>query len=107
MTPPMKTIPLLPLVALAAILNATPTLAEELLVKAIANEPANAAAGLPRPTRGMSMSAVEQRFGAPQERFDPVGTPGSRQQPPITRWAYPGYSVYFENDRVLTSVVHR
>jgi hypothetical protein len=28
-------------------------------------------------------------------------------QPPITRWDYASYSVYFEYDRVIDSVRHR
>jgi hypothetical protein len=52
----------------------------------------------PTPTRGMSMRSVEERFGAPENRAPAVG------QPPITRWDYPGFSVYFENERVLHTV---
>jgi len=54
---------------------------------------------VPTPTRGMSMRGVEERFGAPETRAAAVG------QPPITRWDYPGFSVYFERDRVLHTVV--
>jgi hypothetical protein len=50
------------------------------------------------PGRGMDMSAVEKRFGAPQTRHAAVG------QPPITRWDYPGFSVYFEYQHVIHSV---
>ena len=57
------------------------------------------AADVPTPTRGMTMRAVEERFGVPETRSAAVG------QPPITRWDYPGYSVYFEHDRVLHTVV--
>ncbi len=53
---------------------------------------------LERPARGLSMGAVEARFGAPQQRHAAVG------QPPITRWDYPGFSVFFENQTVLHSV---
>ena len=42
------------------------------------------------PPRGLTMAQVEQRFGAPAERFAAVG------QPPITRWVYPAFVVYFE-----------
>jgi hypothetical protein len=52
------------------------------------------------PARGMRMKLVEQRFGAPQSRHAPVG------RPPISRWDYAGYSVYFENDHVVHAVVH-
>ncbi|MFO1400534.1 MAG: hypothetical protein U1F06_03310 [Steroidobacteraceae bacterium] len=51
-----------------------------------------------RPTRGMRMSAVEARFGAPQNRHAAVG------EPPITRWDYAGFAVFFEHDRVIHSV---
>lgn len=102
----MKPIRVLLAAALGAVLFAAPVMAETLLIEAISEEPANAPGGLPRPTNGMSMSQVEQRFGAPKERSAPVGTPGSVHQPPITQWTYDGYSVYFENDRVITSVLH-
>ena len=54
---------------------------------------------IPRPTRGMLMSAVEQRFGAPLTRHPAVG------QPPITRWDYGSFAVFFERDRVIHAVV--
>ena len=56
------------------------------------------AAAVETPQRGMRMTAVEARFGAPRERGNAVGTP------PITRWEYDGFTVYFENDIVLHSV---
>lgn len=52
-----------------------------------------------RPGRGMTMHAVETKFGAPQDRHPAVG------QPPISRWDYHGFTVYFENDRVIHTVV--
>jgi hypothetical protein len=51
-----------------------------------------------RPARGMSMSAVESRFGQPASRHSAVG------QPPITRWDYPGFSVFFEHEYVIHAV---
>jgi hypothetical protein len=51
-----------------------------------------------RPGRGLTMAAVEAKFGAPQTRHDAVGTP------PITRWDYAAFSVYFEKDRVIDAV---
>lgn len=60
----------------------------------------NPSAALPdRPTRGSSMSAVEARFGAPVTRHAAVG------EPPITRWDYPQFSVFFERDKVLHAVI--
>lgn len=60
----------------------------------------NAALDVPRPTRGMTMDAVEARFGAPREKHAAVG------KPPITRWDYDAFSVFFEHQYVLHAVVH-
>jgi hypothetical protein len=79
--------------------------ADTLLIDAMNQAPPNRADGLVRPTRGMSMARVEQEFGPPSDKTAPVGSGGLH--PPITRWDYPGFSVYFEYQFVLTSVVHR
>ncbi len=50
------------------------------------------------PKRGSTMDQVEKRFGAPTTRHPAVG------QPPITRWDYNGFSVFFEHDRVIDAV---
>jgi hypothetical protein len=47
------------------------------------------------------MAQVEARFGAPAERFAPVG------QPPISRWVYPSFVVYFEYQHVVHTVAVR
>ncbi|HXL97765.1 MAG TPA: hypothetical protein VN925_05275 [Steroidobacteraceae bacterium] len=52
-----------------------------------------------RPSRGMTMHAVEAKFGAPQQRHEAVG------EPPISRWDYHGFRVFFEKDRVIHAVV--
>lgn len=54
-----------------------------------------------RPSRGMSKAAVANRFGEPKDKVAAVGTP------PISRWVYDNYIVFFEKDRVLHSVVRR
>ncbi len=59
--------------------------------------PADAAAGA-GPQRGMTMAKVEASFGNPARRVEAVG------HPPIARWEYPGFVVYFEGDRVIHSV---
>jgi len=51
------------------------------------------------PTRGMTMNQVETKFGAPVTKIPAVG------RPPISRWEYPGFVVYFEADHVIHSVV--
>lgn len=57
------------------------------------------------PSKGMNKSAVVARYGQPTTRRAPVGG-SSRQQPPITRWDYDGYSVIFEYDHVVDTVQH-
>ncbi len=54
-----------------------------------------------RPRRGMSKTAVERQFGEPLVRTSAVG------QPPITRWEYPGFIVYFEYELVLHAALTR
>ena len=61
------------------------------------------ASQLERPKRGTTMSEVEKHFGAPVTRHPTVGG-ASAHQPPITRWDYNGFSVFFERDRVVDSV---
>ena len=51
------------------------------------------------PARGMTMSQVASKFGAPVSKVPAVG------KPPISRWEYPGFVVYFEHDHVIHSVV--
>jgi len=53
-----------------------------------------------RTGRGTTMHEVEAKFGAPAKRYPAVG------KPPITRWDYPSFSVFFEYNRVVHSVVH-
>jgi len=52
------------------------------------------------PVRGMTKSTVRKRYGEPISKKAPVG------KPPISRWDYPGYSVFFEHHIVLHTVVH-
>jgi hypothetical protein len=58
---------------------------------------------VPVPQKGATMKAVEQQFGAPAERHAAVGG-ASGAQPPITRWDYPHFAVFFEKDRVIHAV---
>ena len=82
-------------------LNAPVTKADNLLVERVQSEQ-----GIALPKRGNSMSQVEARFGAPQQKFPAVGG-GSRRTPPITRWVYNGFSVYFENRHVVDAVLNK
>lgn len=66
-----------------------------------AAQPAASSQDVARPARGMTMHQVEQRFGASQEKLPPIG------DPPITRWVYPDFTVYFEHEHVIHAVLHR
>src|ERR1700747_2392683 len=57
-----------------------------------------------RPKRGATMDEVEKQFGAPVTRHATVGG-APAHPPPITRWDYTDFSVFFEGDRVIHSVV--
>ncbi len=61
-------------------------------------ETASAPVAMSTPARGMSMVDVEARYGAPTQRYAAVG------QPPITRWVYPSFVVYFEYSHVVHAV---
>jgi hypothetical protein len=54
-----------------------------------------------RPERGESKARVEARFGPPAEMAAAVG------EPPISRWEYPGFTVYFEYELVIHAVPRR
>jgi len=54
-----------------------------------------------RPTRGMTQASVESKFGTPESRQAAVG------DPPISRWEYKDFVVFFEYDRVIHAVVRR
>lgn len=56
--------------------------------------------GIERPKTGMSKEAVEKAFGAPQVVNAAVG------EPPISSWVYESFSVYFEHDKVIHTVLH-
>jgi len=61
-------------------------------------EPPAASARVGLPPRGTSMAQVEAQFGAPTQRYAAVG------QPPITRWVYPTFVVFFEYQHVVHAV---
>jgi len=54
-----------------------------------------------RPSRGMTQASVESKYGSPNSVEAPVG------DPPITRWVYSDFVVFFEYDRVIHAVVKR
>jgi len=53
------------------------------------------------PGKGMTKDSVEERFGSPADKGEAVG------EPPITRWQYGSFTVYFEYDHVIHAVNHK
>ncbi|RLA19848.1 MAG: hypothetical protein DRQ61_10910 [Gammaproteobacteria bacterium] len=78
-----------------------PLLADTLMLDSINTEPTNNEMGLLRPERGMTAQQVFNKFGKPLEEKIAIGNP------PITRWVYSDFKVYFEYDHVIRSVVIR
>ncbi|MCC5856843.1 MAG: hypothetical protein JJT90_01690 [Ectothiorhodospiraceae bacterium] len=72
--------------------------ADRLLIEAVEEAEASTT---DRPRHGQTMDQVRSRFGEPERRVEPVG------EPPIARWEYAGFTVYFEHDRVLRAVMRR
>jgi hypothetical protein len=54
---------------------------------------------VPTPTRGMTMEQVAGKFGNPTAKIPAVG------KPPISRWEYSGFTVFFEYNHVIHAVV--
>lgn len=83
--------------AIACGLALAPSFAQDLQMA----DPPTASAQGALPARGMSMTQIETRFGAPSEKYAAVG------QPPITRWVYPSFVVFFEYSHVVHAVAVR
>lgn len=93
--PPMVTMePESPLAS--EVKSTTKTTGDVLLIDSIQSAPA-----ITTPRNGMTMDKVRSQFGNPESEGSSIG------DPPITRWEYKGFSVYFEHDLVLHSVIHR
>jgi hypothetical protein len=54
-----------------------------------------------RPLRGTTQAQVEANYGSPVSKRAAVG------DPPISRWEYQNFTVYFEHDRVIHAVLKR
>lgn len=75
--------------------------AEEIIMpEAEATTPEAAEYSVKLPGRGMSMEMVQNRFGEALEKYSAVG------EPPITKWTYKNFSVYFESEFVIHAVVN-
>jgi hypothetical protein len=86
---------------LACVLLSATSLSQAEVISIIdpTHQVANSAEGVLRPIQGMSMATVEQKFGQPEQKIAAVG------QPPIARWIYTDFLVFFENNLVIHSVV--
>ncbi len=78
------------------LLIAAPALADTLLLERV--ERASTAT---MPSRGSTMDTVRSQFGEPEKAHAAVG------QPPITRWEYAAFSVYFEHSHVINTVMRK
>ncbi len=56
---------------------------------------------LQRPVNGMNVETVEAKFGVPEIIKGPIG------DPPIMTWKYTNFSVYFEYELVIHTVLHK
>ena len=85
------------MVAAAALLAATADARADVLLI----EEVRQAESMQLPVNGMDKDAVRTKFGDPAEVHAAVG------DPPITRWDYAHWSVYFEYDLVLSTVLKK
>lgn len=83
----------------ASLLSTLPASADVLLLDSLTKQ--KSATNIQLPQTGDTMRQIEQRYGKPFETKEPVG------HPPITRWVYPDFTVYFERRWVIQSVLHR
>ena len=73
------------------------SLAESIAIPAGQQGAANQ--NIERPARGSTRNQVAIRFGEPSQQKMSIG------QPPITQWVYNDFTVYFEDDYVIHSVL--
>ena len=51
-----------------------------------------------KPKKGMSKDQVRRKYGEPIQTYSAIG------QPPITRWKFAEFTVYFEHNHVVHAV---
>ncbi|MGI9289249.1 MAG: phosphodiesterase [Pseudomonadales bacterium] len=87
---------------LAVLLLTLPTLSSgEVIIVPIAQQGSDID-HIARPTKGTSKASVLQQFGEPLQRM------AARGEPPISSWQYAEFTVYFEYEHVIHSVLkHR
>lgn len=82
------------------LIMAAPARADTLLMQQVQKEHQ-----APMPARGMTMAQVQRRFGAPLSKL-PTRGGDAPLHPPINRWQYANYIVYFERNKVIHSVLN-
>ena len=84
--------------ALSACLFSTVVLSDTLKIGV--SEQAQENQKIHRPKVGMSMDTVKSMYGNPTATSGPTGTPS------IYQWKYADFTVYFEGEYVIHSVLH-
>lgn len=84
------------LATLSGLVPCTAALADVLLIEEVRQSER-----MDLPENGMNKDQVRARFGEPVTSHAAVG------DPPISRWDYDGWSVYFEYDLTLFTVLHK
>ena len=84
------------LLAATALVTLPTVSADTLLIEGLNRSKASAQE---RPKRGMSMNTVESTWGQPVAKRNAIG------EPPIARWEYSSFIVYFEYAHVIHAVV--
>ena len=88
------------LISLCLLLISTLCQAENIIIPV--GSQANQQQPITLPDKGMDKDSVKARFGEALEKTAASG------EPPISRWIYADFSVYFENETVIHSVItHR
>jgi len=88
---------------LALVLFALTALAQPVILSAdvLLIEEVRQAERMELPGNGVNKTDVQTNFGEPVKKYAAVG------DPPISRWEYDRWSVYFEYDLVLFTVLHK
>ncbi len=79
-----------------ATMSVLPTVHAESLIVENIDKPSTVLTA--RPARGMSMDTVEAKWGQPTVKRSAIG------EPPISRWEYSAFVVYFEYRNVIHAV---
>ena len=100
-TLPLRNLSLI--IGIAFTVMAQPATADQLVMRPDIN---HAKPGTKYYVHGLSMAQVAKKFGQPSKKLAPVPLKGTTHQPPITRWIYPEFTVYFERGVALHLVTH-